>query len=100
MSEIPSIVFDSTEGVDNFLARHGLTRNSDLSEFCLIKWDTQNSEGDEARVPLCELSNIHLQGLLVMENLSPLLRWVISEILKARYTEGDHNDNNSQVSMH
>jgi hypothetical protein len=100
MSEIPNIVFDNTEGVDNFLARHGLTRNSDLSEFYLLKWETKNSENQDVKVPLCELSNVHLQSVLVMQDLPPLLRYVISELLKERYTEGDCNDDNSEVPMH
>jgi len=82
-----------------FLARCGLTPNDPTEKFCsAIPWGVfrRDKNGKKAKeptyVPLSELSTTQLKFLLLDYPVNPIMKAVILEILKGRWTNGEVDD--------
>lgn len=79
----------------DFLDSLGLTIDSPTHRFYCIPWGTFGKSGREPcrMIPLCELSNSHLQAILrTQHHILPLWRWIITDILYERAKLGDTED--------
>jgi len=79
-------------GFEDWLIEHNLSPRSPISKFRVIKWGTYGKSGREKLrwIPLCELSNSHLEAILATQWQVPVwMRWVMLDILKERHANGD-----------
>lgn len=81
------------KGWEDYLREHhSLSPSSPIVSFQTIRWGTYGKSGREplSWIPICELSNSHLEAILATQpQVPPWMRWVMLDILKTRYTNGD-----------
>jgi hypothetical protein len=98
MSKKNQIPEQYLHGWEDYLREHhSLSTNSPITEFQVIKWGTygKSGRGPLRWIPICELSNSHLEAILATQpQVPPWMRWVMMDILKTRYANGDTEPEN------